>query len=71
MIKSYDAHIRFCFLTGVIKFSKTSLFSGLNNLVDISMDPQYAAVCGYSEADLDTVFAPELAGLDRERVRDW
>ena len=71
MIKSCDAHIRFCFLTGVSKFSKVSLFSGLNNLVDITMDPQYSAVCGYTEADLDTVFAPELGGLDRARVRDW
>ena len=71
MVKSCDAHIRFCFLTGVSKCSKVSLFSGLNNLVDITMDPQYAAVCGYTEADLDTVFAPELRGLDRERVRDW
>ena len=71
MIKSCDAHIRFSFLTGVSKFSKVSLFSGLNNLVDITMDPQYAAVCGYTEADLDTVFAPELEGLDRGRIRDW
>ena len=46
MIKSCDAHIRFCFLTGVSKFSKISLFSGLNTLVDITMDPQYSAVCG-------------------------
>ena len=70
-IKSGDAHIRFCFLTGVSKFSKVSLFSGLNNLVDITMDPQFSSVCGYTENDLDTVFAPELEGLDRERVREW
>ncbi|MDE0125021.1 MAG: ATP-binding protein [Bryobacterales bacterium] len=71
MVKSGDAHIRFCFLTGVSKFSKVSLFSGLNNLVDITMEPQYSSVCGYTEADLDAVFAPELEGLDRERVREW
>ncbi len=71
MIKSCDAHIRFCFLTGVSKFSKVSLFSGLNNLVDITLDERYAAICGYTENDLDTVFAPELPGLDRELVRDW
>ena len=70
-IKSSDAHVRFTFLTGVSKFSKVSLFSGLNNLTDITIDPRYSAICGYTEADLDTVFAPELAGLDRERIRDW
>ena len=70
-IKSSDAHVRFTFLTGVSKFSKVSVFSGLNNLTDITIDPCYSAICGYTEADLDTVFAPELAGLDRERIRDW
>ncbi|MCY4025542.1 MAG: ATP-binding protein [Acidobacteria bacterium] len=70
-IKSSDAHIRFTFLTGVSKFSKVSVFSGLNNLTDITLDPCHSAICGYTEADLDTVFAPELAGLDRERIREW
>ena len=71
VIKDSDAHVRFTFLTGVSKFSKVSLFSGLNNLKDITLDPRYSAICGYTEADLDTVFAPELPGLDRERIRDW
>ena len=71
MIKSCDAHIRFCFLTGVSKFSKVSLFSGLNNLRDITLNPDYSAICGYTDTDLDTVFAPELPGLDRERIREW
>ena len=53
------------------KFSKVSLFSGLNNLTDITLDARYSAICGYTEADLDTVFAPELAGLDREMIREW
>ena len=70
-IKSSDAHVRFTFLTGVSKFSKVSVFSGLNNLTDITLDPCYSAICGYTEEDLDAVFAPELSGLDRERVRDW
>ena len=70
-IKSSDAHIKFTFLTGVSKFSKVSLFSGLNNLTDITIDPQYSAICGYTEEDLDTVFAPELPGLDRDEIRDW
>ena len=70
-IKASDAHIKFTFLTGVSKFSKVSLFSGLNNLIDITLDPRHSAICGYTDADLDKVFAPELPGLDREAVRDW
>ena len=70
-IKSSDAHIKFTLLTGVSKFSKVSLFSGLNNLIDLTLDPDYSAICGYTDADLDTVFAPELPGLDREAIRDW
>jgi hypothetical protein len=71
VIKGQDAHIRFAFLTGVSKFSKVSLFSGLNNLNDITVDAPYSAICGYTEADVDTVFTPELEGLDRQQIRDW
>ena len=71
VIKDCDADIRFSFITGVSKFSKVSLFSGLNNLKDITLAPRYAAICGYTESDLDTVFAPELPGLDRDMIREW
>ena len=70
-IKFCDADVRFTLLTGVSRFSKVSLFSGLNNLKDITLDPRYSSICGYTEAGLDTVFAPELPGLDREAIRDW
>ena len=70
-IKTCDAHIRFSFLTGVSKFTKVSLFSELNNLDDLTLDPAFATVCGYTEGDLETVFAPELKGLDREAIREW
>ena len=70
-VKDADRHVRFVFLTGVSKFSKVSLFSGLNNLEDITLDAAYSSVCGFTEADLDGVFAAELEGLDRERVREW
>ena len=77
VIKDADAHVRFTFLTGVSRSpqrgcargnpshetaSKVSLFSGLNNLTDITLEPAYSAVCGYTDRDLDTVFAPELTG---------
>ena len=71
VIKSCDAHIKFTLLTGVSKFSKVSIFSGLNNLKDITLDPRYSTICGYTEGDLGTVFAPELEGLDRDKVRRW
>ena len=71
VVKDCDAHIRFTLLTGVSKFSKVNLFSGLNNLRDITLDPRHATICGYTEGDLDTVFSPELEGIDRERVREW
>ena len=71
MVKDCDAHIRLSFFTGVSKFSRVSLFSGLNNLEDITLAPTYSAVCGYTEAELDAVFGPELPGLDRDRIRRW
>ena len=71
VIKGSDAHIKFAFLTGVSKFSKVSLFSGLNNLEDITLDPHYSSICGYTDTDLDAVFSAELEGLDRDEVRQW
>ena len=71
VLKDADAHIRFAMLTGVSKFSKVSLLSGLNNFKDITLDSTYSDLCGYTDADLDTVFAPELAGLNREDIRRW
>ena len=70
-IKFSDAHVRLTLLTGVSRFSKVGLFSGLNNLIDITLDPSYGTLCGYTDGDLDTVFAPELPGLDRDEIRDW
>jgi hypothetical protein len=71
VIKGQDANIKFAMLTGVSKFSKVSLFLGLNNLRDITLSAEYSSVCGYTDADVDTVFAPELPGLDREEIRRW
>ena len=70
-IKSCDAHIQFTLLTGVTRFSTAGIFSGLNNLINITLDWRYSAICGFTEADLDSVFAPELPGLDRDEIRRW
>ena len=71
IIKAADEHLRFVMLTGVSKFSKVSIFSGLNNLKDISLSPRYASICGYTEDDLDQVFGEHLIGVDRKQLRHW
>ncbi len=71
VIKDCARHVRFVFVTGISMYSKVSLFSGLNNLDDISLDLKYNTICGYTDADLDAVFAPELSDLDREDIREW
>ena len=71
IIKDSARHVRFVFVTGVSMFTKVNLFSGLNNLKNISMVPQFATICGYTEGDLDLVFAPELSGLDQKEIRRW
>ncbi len=70
-IKENDEYLRFAFLTGVSKFAKVSIFSGLNNLEDISLNPDYGNICGYTQLDLDTTFAPYLEGVDMEKVKVW
>ena len=71
VIKAADEHLRFVMLTGVSKFAKVSIFSGLNNLKDISLNPDYGSVCGYTEKELERVFAEHLRGVDREQLRQW
>ncbi len=71
MLKESDAYIRFAFLTGISKFSKANIFSGLNNLEDISLVKRFGNICGYTQQDLETVFAEHLEGADMKRVQEW
>ena len=71
VLKDADPYLHFVLLTGVSKFSKVSLFSGLNNLRDITLSSDYAAICGYTDDDISRIFAPELPGLDRNEIRRW
>ena len=71
VMKSQDAHIHFVFMTGVSKFSKVSLFSGINQLKDITLSPGYATLCGYTQNDLETSFSGHLAGVDRDELKRW
>ena len=62
-LKSEDRHIRFAMLTGVTKFGKVSVFSDLNNLMDISMDARYTDICGMSEKELLGEFDEDIRAL--------
>ena len=66
-LKMCEAMIRFCFITGITKFSQLSIFSTINNLTNISMDDRYAAICGITEQELATDMAPDIAMLAQKQ----
>lgn len=70
-IKQSDAYIKFVFITGVSKFSKLNLFSGLNNLEDITINTDFATIAGYTQKDLETYFAEFIEGKDKEAIKKW
>jgi len=59
-LKANEAMIRFCFITGITKFSQLSIFSTINNIKNISMLPQYSAICGITETELTTCMAEDI-----------
>ena len=71
VLKAQSAHLHFVMLTGVSKFSKVSLFSGLNNLEDITLDPRFGTLCGYTQKELGTVFHEHLEAVDPDMVKKW
>ena len=62
-LKACEAMIRFCFITGITKFSQLSIFSTINNLLNVSMDPRYASICGITEEEFARDMAPDIAML--------
>ena len=60
ILKSMDRYLRFTFITGVTKFSKTSIFSGLNNLFDIRLSLKFSNICGITIDDLNSYFGSHL-----------
>ena len=62
-LKSYDRYLEFVFLTGVTKFSKVSIFSDLNQLMDISITERYSGICGITEKELRDNFLPEIEAM--------
>jgi len=71
VIKGADEYLKLVFITGVSKFSKVSLFSGLNNLDDITLTPKYATICGYTQNDIETLFAKHLEDQDFQKIKEW
>ena len=62
-LKAQEEMIKFCFITGITKFSQLSIFSTINNLVNVTMDPKFSAICGITEDELLTTMAVDIKGL--------
>ncbi|SFV75312.1 FIG00914433: hypothetical protein [hydrothermal vent metagenome] len=71
ILKDSEPYIKFAFLTGVSKFSKASIFSGLNMIEDISLNPDFGNICGYTQANIENEFLPYLDGVDLEKLKVW
>ena len=67
VIKSLDAYLRAIFITGVTKFSKTSIFSGLNNLNDITLAPESALLLGYTHEEIEQYFSEYISSFAHEK----
>ena len=76
ILKAADEHLCFIFLTGVSKFAGVSIFSGLNNLNDITLDDRYASICGYTQQELENYFSEHLddvshyTGIEKTELLD-
>lgn len=62
-LKELDQYIRFLFITGITKISHMNIFSGLNQLNDISLMSKFSSICGISESELNAYFMPEIEAL--------
>jgi hypothetical protein len=71
VLKSADEYIRFSLLTGITKFAKLTLFSGANQLADLSLIPQYSAICGITQEELENNFQPEIEELGQANDLDY
>ena len=71
VLKGMDFALRFVFLTGVTKFAKVSVFSDLNQLIDISLDDRFAEICGISEKELIEQFQPELHFMAKKTEKTY
>jgi len=66
ILKPFDKYLEFVFITGITKFSHVSLFSDLNQLSDLSLDPRYADICGFTQEEIEQNFEPEILNILNE-----
>ena len=66
ILKANEAYIKFCFLTGVTKFSQLSIFSAMNNIMNVTLDRRFSTVCGITEEELETTLWPDVEILAKE-----
>lgn len=62
-LKMFEPYVKFCFITGITKFSQLSIFSTLNNLTNVTMQPEFSAICGITEDELTTVLQEDICML--------
>ena len=70
VLKTYSDYLRFVFITGISKFSKVGIFSGLNNLKDISMTKEQGDIAGYTQKELEDNFGEYLEIVSKELATD-
>ncbi|ACG58261.1 protein of unknown function DUF1703 [Hydrogenobaculum sp. Y04AAS1] len=71
VLKDADPYLKLVFLTGVSRFSKVTIFSGLNQLQDITLNEEFSTVCGYTQSELESVFEDRLKDFDKEKIKQW
>ena len=62
-LKANEQYIKFCFITGITKFSQLSIFSTINNLKNVSLLPKFATICGFTEHEVQTVFKEDISEM--------
>ena len=70
-LKMLDPYIKFCFITGITKFSQLSIFSTINNLMNVTMDVRFGAICGVTEQELVTTLKEDIGRLAEAYDTDW
>ena len=70
-LKACESMVKFCFLTGITKFSQLSIFSTINNLTNVTLDPVFSAICGITEREMSTAMAEDIQQLADVYGESW
>ena len=65
-LKKLEPYIKFCFITGITKFSQLSIFSTINNIKNVTLNPRFSTICGFTEEEVRKVFAPDIERMAKE-----